>query len=307
MTAKSMFAIRNRSKVEQYVFFEGERHSLRPFETQVVDPELGRQFIEACTPHVVKGEGLNTIEDAEVWSGERTMLYNTTGNPDAPDTIVVWDVVNKQRAQVEVPNPNKKPRIIQRKMEGGSRIGSVKGERTSIPLPAKVYYLYPYTRKSFPKPIADWILNRDALGRQPGVPPAVAHARDIEADKLEADDDWSLDDLRLYGSILDGSMTLGPDEEQALKWVEKGSFQYLEKYFGRPVAYTKNVSPDRVLRDLIKEIYHRVFFRMVDPQRRLPTQKEFDQAKGYVKDEQDGTAPRGRGRPRKDANFQPTV
>lgn len=291
--------IRNRSQVEQYVIVDGRRHRIIAQETQVVDPEVARAFIETCSPQVVREEEGSQIVD-EGWGGERVWLYNSTGNPDAPDSVKKIHFVKGQPVEFEIDNPLKKPFVVKNYAAGAHVQGTARGEETSVRNPGRWIDIHPWTRKSFPKHMADWFLNRDA-GQSSEMRGATKRSRPPAA--FEPNEQWELDDISLYLKTIDSNAKVAPPESVIRGWHSAKAWDKIEKHLGG-TGYNR-MTASSVIDEAIGLSLRRAFYRVADPAYRLPTQEEFDSLKGAIQDEisaiaeEEKVTKRGPGRPRK--------
>lgn len=249
--------IRNRSKVDQFILMDGERLEIKAYHTKVVPPHVADAFTEACSPHVVREDGVSAIDDEAIMPGaEVVWLMNTTGNPDSPETLRFKKMTKEGQVDIEVPNPKHEPIVVRQEKDGGQKPGRVKGEHTLLNMGSIQIVVWPYSRKAFDKDTAEWLLRRDA-GQMETMIGCLKPAR--EPSGYEPNDTWELDDLQLYAVML-GIEKVGPKLSTLKKTASKGT-RSLEEL----VDETKT------------EVLKRLFFRIADKDYPVPSNEEWEQ------------------------------
>lgn len=283
-------ALRNRGRIEQYVVVEGKKHVFPPQQVKVFDALIADAFLDRCAPHVVKEGGIASIEDDHSF-GDRVWLYNTTGNPDEIKEIEVSVYKDKQHVKEKIPNPKRIPLTVVRKMGGGqvTAMGN-DGEQTASARPPREYLVPPYTRKSFPRHVADWFLNRDAIQEVP-LRGAIRAAR--APGDFEPNDGWLLDDLQIYGTLVSASFVAVPLEAKLRELYDMKQFTRLEDLIGGSMYERKDF--EEIIEDAKGLVMKRLFFLVSNPLMRLPTRDEFEQVRSQI----DGVTEKKRGRPPK--------
>jgi hypothetical protein len=292
----SVKIVRNISKVEQYTIHDGARHVVPPLATVPVLAEIADRLIDECSPHIQLQGGVNTLDDPE-WGGERMWLFNATGDPDVPKTVTVRRIVNRRNEDVEIDNPLAKPKVVSRKYHRGQKPGKDRaGQDCWIPLGSSIKEMWPYTRVSFPKPVADWMLSQDSYLEVSG---EIKRAR--EPSSFEPNKDWDYDDLRVYAGIIDSKINPGMSREEIKTKTARG-----RKYRG--------MREEAVLATEKDVLWRRIFFRISIPLYRIPTREEFDLIRAEVlglnkesEEEEEPPTPKRRGRPPKKSAEQPAA
>lgn len=248
--------IRNRSKIDQFIIVGGERIELKAFHTKVVAPHLADAFTNECSPHVVREEGgIDQFQDAGAGAGvqpgqEYTWLMNATGNPDSPEELEFKRHTKDGPTIVSVKNPKHDPLIVRQELGGGQVPARTRGEDTVLNLGKTEVTIWPYSRKAFDKPIADWLLRRDGQQGET-MRGCVKEAR--EPTGHEPNDTWDLDDLQLYAKML-GIERVG------------AKMSTLKK-----TAKTKSRSLEELVDETKTELLKRLFFRVADKEYPLPS------------------------------------
>lgn len=240
-----MKTVRNTTHIQRFAIVDGQRYVLQPMTADTFDTPVADAFVAQNTGPgynwVIADDGMNKIEFPELY-GPRVWLANMTGNLDAP--------AGSYLAQ---------PKVISRVSQGAQTPGREpkSGEETLVNHPSFEVTLWPYQRKSFPKAIGTWFLNRDSASALAG---SVIESR--EPWELEPDVTWNLLDLQVYAGIVDPAIQI----ENIPEGVSKNEAAKAEQ-------------------KIRKELLQRLFFRLVDPAYRLPTREEFNTIKRALKDE----------------------
>lgn len=259
--------VRNRTHVEKFIVVDGQRKSIGPLETKAVLPDEADKFVKENFPHVVFETAVNNQIHDEGYGGERAWIYNATGNPDSPDELEVWEFINRKRTKIRKVNENKQPRVIKREMAGPETMKKVKGgDEIGFKSLPRTLEVWPYTRKSFPRDLASWMMRRDAISTVPG---ALKWAR--EPQEFEANPEWSLNDLQLYASLVDSKIRLGDSEEEIRRKKEKGDKSLMGK------------SLDKAIDEAKLALWSQLWFRIVDKLYTLPKREDFEAVKAAKK------------------------
>lgn len=298
-------AIRNASRVEQYVIVDGRRHAIAPYQIKVFDEAIGQAFVERCSPHCIAEGGINAIDEDQPF-GERVWLYNLSGNPDLSPEVAVEEYEKGKLARRMIPNPLLEGHIISHKLGGGETKAVAHGELTSLRQPARVLTLYPWTRKAFEKAHADWFLARE--GARHEVSRAVGRSRPPSG--FEPNDSWELNDLILYAKTVDSRCPITPTAQTIESWHKSGKRDDLTDRLGFDCSTLPLQSAITTATGLMMR---RLFFRVANPLYTLPTKSDFEAVKenfltepGALEPEK---SPARRGRPPKmtDAAFADAV
>lgn len=249
--------IRNRSKIDQFIIVDGERHLIPAFHTKVVSPQLADAFTRQCAPHVVREEGgLDVIDDARPMRGTTYVwLMNATGDPDSPEELKFRKHTKEGVVEESIKNPKHEPIVVRQRMQGGQVPARVKGEDTVLNLGTVDITVWPFSRKAFDKDTAEWLLRRDASQTE-SMRGCLKPAREPSGD--EPNDTWELQDLQLY------AMMLG-----------------IEKY-GKTMSTLKKdasrlgKSVEALTDETKTELLKRLFFRIADKEHPLPTQEQWE-------------------------------
>ena len=263
-------AVRNTGRVEQYVIVDGRRHALSPHQIRVLEEPIARAFLERCSPHVVRETGINSVEDDRP-RGDLVYLYNLSGNPDLPAQIEVVDVQKGLSVRRMIDNPLRTGTPVFRELSGSETPTVVKGENTTRRNPPRRITIFPWTRKGFEKGEAQWMLNREA-GRS-ATQRSLARSRPPSG--FEPNDSWSLNDLIAYAHIVDPKCPLVATEEKIIALFSAGSTK-LADAVGFEV---KGKGLDRITDEASQLMLQRLFFRVANPDYRLPSREDFEQVR----------------------------
>lgn len=261
-------AVRNAGRVEQYVIVNGRRFALEGHQIRVFEPEVANAFLERCAPHVVREGGINVVEEDRP-RGDLVWLYNTTGNPDAPAQVEALDQEKGVSVRRMIDNPVRNGIPVSRELNGSEVATVYKGEQTSRRNPPRKITVYPWTRKGFERPEAEWMLNREA-NRSPLYR---SLSRSRAPGGFEPNDSWELNSLISYAQLIDPKCKLTPSEEEiAVRFDKKDPG--LKDELGFEIA---GKSLETVIAEASQLMMRRLFFRIADPAFRLPTKREFDE------------------------------
>lgn len=273
--------LRNTVGVPQSIIHKGKQFVIKPGETETFDDILAAVFLERCAPMVEEvvetGEAKYQSDANLVW------VANITGNPAASATVKSTAVNRETRKlmEVDVPNPNKAPRTIEREMKGGHKAFYAQdGGLVQLSMGGTYYSIPPRKRIQMPKQIAEWFVSRDNLSG-PGRG-AVMLCR--APSQFEPDIGWELDDMRAYLRLTDPTADLGPDEatiaQNAKKTVE--ALEEGAKTSGKTYTESdKKTDLKHQIQEGIRQAKNSclitLFYKLVDPAYRLPTRAEFNE------------------------------
>jgi hypothetical protein len=270
------------------IIYNGKLVSLAPGESEV-DEALANAFISE-SPHVFNAEEeVGILREAFAAPAAQVCIANMTGNPDAPDTVKVKAFINKQWTLVDAPNPLKQSRTLKKEMKGAMReqmnkFGNVEGVNDfgrSLTIPR-------YTRVFMSKADADWWMSRE-YNRSPEYRGESILSRPPSS--FEPNMNWSLSDMRLYLKVVDPDAKEIPTDDEARTQAVKNLQAEYRKMHDKSVkasdpALIKFVDNglQRELHKAKKEAMIRLFFRLADPQYKLPTRQQFEELKSGVKE-----------------------
>lgn len=299
-------AVRNISRVEQYVIIENRRHAIGPHQIRVFEDAIANQFVARCHPFVIDEGGINAIDEDRP-RGDRVWIYNLTGNPDVPKEIEIQQSVKGGRVErVKIPNPLAEGQPVHRMKGGGEETKTVHGELTSVRHPARELIVHPWTRKAFDKDDAQWMLQREA-NRAPHMQML---ARSRAPGPNEPNETWGLHELIVYARIVDTNCPIVPNEATLEKWYADG---YKDAISERLLVDVSHLPLQRVMAEAKNLMVRRLFYRVADVRYQLPTKEEFNQlAEQYLTDPdwlkaEKAPGARGPGRPRKDEEQRAAV
>ena len=251
----------NNTSVAQNIVFQGRQIIMGPNEEGEFHEEVANKFLEMRAPLVsVVEEDINEAFDGD--NREYIWVANMTGNPDAPDSVHAKIFLNNQWTHATIPNPNKEPRILRRKSDGGmveyvAKDGALEAMNagkitTEIP---------PFKRRKFSRVYATWWLNRDGLGE------AQVRGASIKSrapSNFEPDLNWSLDEMRSFLKLMDPNADLGRSKDQVTKEAKKRNHRKAEEI-------EAHIRQEKTL------CMKRLYFRLADPRYPVPTREEFSE------------------------------
>jgi hypothetical protein len=237
---KVVKTIRNYSRVEQFTVWGGQRYAIPPLGTATIKAEIAEQLARECHPLVKLIEEIDTYFDPE-WTGPRVWLYNATGNEDAPEKVVVYRIVDKRKTPVEIDNPHREQKLVIHQYDRGQR-HRTDGEEGFESMGTVPIEFYPYTRRSLPKNIADWVLSRDSMVTNPG------EVKRAKPPGFEPDDTWDYESVCHYARLLG----LNCKTETTIRnSVRKGEFG--------------GITFEQAIDDEKLRLLHRIFFKCCHP------------------------------------------
>ena len=252
--------LRNNTGVPQSIVFKGRQIILDANSDGAYDEDIAKKFVENRSPLVsVVEEVADTYSDGS----EMVWIANFTGNEDLPETVNVKQWASGRWNHADVPNPKREARVVQRFMDLGMQSYTARDGVFEFNNLAKTRFrLPPYTRRLFPKNLANWSLQRDSLGDLRG---SIIKSRAPTV--FEPDESWSLDDARGYLRLIDPNANVGPSEADVI-----------QKASQDPEAVRAGDSGvDAYIRGAKKVVLRRLFFRVADPRYHLPKREEFNE------------------------------
>jgi len=252
--------LKNNTGVPQSIVVKGRQIVLDAKAEGSFDEDIAKKFIENRSPLVsVVEESPDTYAD----SSDMVWVANFTGDEDLPEVINVKQWASGRWVHADVPNPKREPRIVQRFMDLGMQAYTARdGVFEFNNLPKARFRLPPYTRRRFPRNLANWSLQRDSIGDLRG---SIVKSRAPTA--FEPDESWSLDDIRGYLRLIDPRAKVGPSQLEVIEKAAKDP-EAVRAGDSGTIAY---------VRDARKTVLRRLFFRVADPRYNLPTREEFNE------------------------------
>ena len=278
MSDKDLKTIRNTLKIPQSVVYKGRQFVLGPLEEQTFDAVIAAAFLEKCAPIVEEAKSDLGATWAPELQAKTKWVANVTGNPDAPSTVADrrYDKTVMRYTEVQIPNPNLKPYPVARELKGGHRQYTARdGGLVQESLPSKTWVVPTYRRVPMPEAVADWFVNRDAMtGPGRGAVIVSRPRSDFEPDLT-----WSYEDMRNYARLTDPTMELGPEEGKLAQTVKEEIDQlaFENKWVPRKIAVELKERSKEALRKAKQELFHRLYFRLVNPDYPLPTRTEYSE------------------------------
>ena len=278
MSDTELKTIKNSTGVPQSVIYRGRQFTLGPRDEQTFEKIIADAFLEKCSPMVLEVQ----TDLGQTWAPElqaKTIwIANVTGNPDAPLTVADrrYDKTVMRYTEVEVVNPNLKPHPVAREMKGGHKQYTARdGGLVQESRPSRVWVVPSFKRVPMPEAEAEWFLNRDAMcGASRG---AVIRSRPRA--NFEPDMTWQYEDMRNYARLTDPSMDLGPDDGAiALKVkAEIDEDARVNLWKPRKIEVELKERGKEALRQAKQALYHRLYFRLVNPDYPLPSREEYNE------------------------------
>jgi hypothetical protein len=252
--------IRNRGSQSQAVHFKGNRVVIGAYEEMNASDEVAKAFFTHYPELIVEvdddfgGVAQAVAKHNTVW------LANMTGNPDAPSKLKVKRVKNKHWEEVEIDNPWRFPIDLKEWAEGEQKEYTDRAGLWATNECGHYVTIPAYKRVELSEAEADWFMTRSIPNGESFIgkaPVKVIISR--PPTRFEPSMEWSLDELNAYMQLIDPNVKIGDTEAQLrVKHKKLGKEQLAQKL-------------DDIKRVLLKRLY----FRVVDPQYRLPTQAEF--------------------------------
>ena len=256
----SIVTLKNNTGVPQSVVFKGQQIILDADAQKSFDSDVAEHFLSNRSPLVSKVE---EKPDAYETGTEMVWLANFTGNKDLPETVSVKMWASGRWTWADVPNPLREPYVVERFMDGGMREYTAKdGAPEAHNLAKTRFRLPPFTRRLYPKNLAQWSLRRDAVSESRG---SIVKSR--APSMFEPTESWNLDDVRGYMRLIDPSAKIGPSESEVRSQAAQD-----------PEAIRAGESGLQAYVDDAKRLMlQRVFFRVANPDYHLPTREEFSE------------------------------
>jgi hypothetical protein len=255
--------IYNQTAVTQSISWKGVLLSIKPYEEQLVDPDIADAFLDRCMDFVVTApDEFATVATMEP-EKKTVWIANMTGNPDAPAKIELREWKEKQWQWIQCENPVKNP-INLREYALGPMVEytSKDGVLEALNTPGKYITVPAFQRVEFDSGTAQWFLERSNMSSpvsRSGTFPKCVVSR--KPSNFEPDMSWDLNVMLAYLKFVDPDCKLPRDEQTVTK--------YMKKKTAEEVRQALNEEKRLVMKKL--------YFRLVDPQYRLPTRREFEE------------------------------
>lgn len=247
----------------QSIAWKGTQLSIKPYDEQLVDEEIAEAFTERCTGFVVPApEEFATVATSDN-KPQTKWLANMTGNPDAPDAIDLRIWKDKQWQWVSSPNPIKKAVHLKEWANGPMvEYTTKRGVLEAMNTPGHFVTVPAYQRIEMEMGTAEWFMERSLMSSpqsRSGTFPKVCESR--KPTGFEPDMAWDLNAMLAYLKFVDPNVKLPRDEQK--------------------VRSNNRRKTDEEIRQAIHEekrlVMKKLYFRLVDPQYRLPGRKEFEE------------------------------
>lgn len=254
-----LITLRNKSRSPQQVFVSNRMYTIDVGEEKSFTKEVASAFSNECGPLV---DAVYTDSIGGVYQDKRqatTMwVANITGNPDAPEFVYrnkVTDMKTGYVEKVSYPNPIRQAFDIKAKMHGSEiQYAGPHGDPESRMSPAILFEVPAFNRCELPIAYAKWLLNRDRVSD------FINRGRLMKSRApwvFEPTMDWSLEEMQVYLSLCDAKAKLGEREPDLKARVDRNDF-------------------DRELFDAKRFMMKRLFFRIANPDVKLPTKQMFE-------------------------------
>lgn len=249
----NLVTIRNTSQTEQIALLNGQQHVLNGGSERLVPEEIAQAFIsqsdyvERVILNVGNSQSAAATSTSDIW------LANMTGNPDAPEEVefLFYDKASRGNVRKKVDNPLKRPRYIREKFNKGYKErDDGNGGKLADPLGFESVDLPPYSVRSVPAHLANWLLARDG-NCEPINSGKIAISRPMPA--FWPTEHWDYTDIQGFLQMHSPSANLGPNADEYDKMTEIDQ------------VGAKNV------------LLQRLFFIFADRTRQLRGRKEFDE------------------------------
>jgi len=253
MAAPNTVRMQNMVDIEQFVYVEGRKWTLAPFQISPLPERVAREFRRERARYVRQ----YAREPGYIEQGEPiTWMANATGNPFIPDKIEREVVRKGVVSYEEIDNPIKRPRHLKWSLHTGQKVIEVDTgdglEKKALNFPPKVFELAPFERKPFAGQYAQRALEREGFceihdqGKMVSCRPP---------EPGEPNGTWSYEELRLYAEMMDKNTFLPmlvSDEPRK-----------------NPPKFPESVKKDAHREELKAELLTYLFFRLIDS--RFPT------------------------------------
>lgn len=243
-------------------FVDGAEYTLAPKGEDSFFPDVARELAAQWGNLVVQVAEMDGA-DADIKPKKPDFIYvaNMTGDPDAPPEVEVSGHVTNPTTGLKVArkelNPKASPRSVSALyVPSQSSLRTRHGQSVGFQALKQRVVVPPYKRVRLPYEKAQLILGRDRR-RHVNLSGLVIEAR--EPTNWEADPSWDLDDLRCYLRMMDHEVDVGPSE--------------------------KEVGADKRAIEVAKRnVWKRVFLRMVNRDFPLPTKQNFEAIRARFND-----------------------
>lgn len=239
--------IQNLMEVEQFVYVEGRKWILAPYQTAALPDKIADAFLRERGQFVRRYERTpGYVEQGQpiVW------LANMTGNPYAPETIFRMVVRKGREEREEIQNPIKLARYLRWEQRTGQKYVQVDTgdgmETKAINFPPRVFELAPFERKPFASIYAERALEADGFRLEEDRGQIVQCRAPTPGEPNET---WSYKELRLYAELM-----------------SKSTFaEYFKGTKANPARFPPDVKGELEEQELKNDIYQFLFFRLIDP------------------------------------------
>lgn len=269
--------IKNFTSVPQSVVVDGDQIVIDANTERFFPVEIANEFLAECAESIRE---VNIAQEyKESTKDDMVYLANMTGNPDAVETVKVKQPTKGVWGMHDTANPLREPRDLSFQMKGPQQEYQGPEGLEGINVFPTTYRIPRYSRRAFMPSVARWIMTRDARC-EPHYRNQVIESRPVS---WAPDNDWDLDDIRVYLKLCDPRAELGLDQAE----VEASCVGMSESEKTIKVYEAKELA------------LRRVHFRISNPAYPLPKQKQFDAFKKKQSGGGDVPVKRGPGRPRK--------
>lgn len=271
--------IKNTLGITQSVVYKGRQFILHPHGEETFDSEIANAFLAKCSPVVAEVKDQSIGETFAPELQEKTIwVANVTGNPDSPEKVKDrrYDKSAMRYQEVDIDNPNRKPRPIARELKGGHKQYTARdGGLVQESHPSRTWVVPTFRRVPMPSEVAEWFINRDAM-TGPGRGAVIASR---PRSNFEPDLSWSYEDMRNYARLTDPSMNIGPEETAIAREVkaEVDELAKANEWKPRKIELELRERGKEALRRVKSELFQRLYFRLVNPDYPLPSRGEYNE------------------------------
>lgn len=259
-----MITLRNITSKEQALLV-GDGFLVKPYDEVVMDDEDAHIALKRYGDILEKvevGNIGNTIEldkDAPVW------VANVSGDPDAPEKVVVdirRNKITQEMQEITAENYLAKPLPVTVRWRAKTKREQYRSSTIEIKPPKQRYTVQALERKPVDRQLANAMLKR-SMEAGPGMQGRLIASRPPSS--FEPDGSWSLDDMRAWLFVVDprGYEKAMPPSE---KWL-------------RSNAKNKSAADRAVEKERITML-KRCFIRSANPSFQLPSRSEFERMLG---------------------------
>jgi hypothetical protein len=183
------------NQVQRVFSTDGRRLELQPNTVETLKSSIANIFLTE------RAKFVKVYKDTQIpdLPGEKVWIANFTGNPKAPEHLVVerYSKEHKRNMPTQTENPKREPVIIKQMMMGNQvNIGD---QRYNSP-PVKIQ-IPPYDRVLVPSSVAQWLEGRDGMA-EPEFRGKVGRCRGPS--NWEPNISWPLHEVMFYGSMIGG-------------------------------------------------------------------------------------------------------